>query len=289
MEWTYAYAVPNGLSYRLNKEPLATLPPEVVAEDFRFWNAYVDRLLGDKNFHEDFDAKRSFSKLRNSTGNIYRARQMWPEAERAYRQALQLHPNNMESLVALSDILRAQKRWDEMEIIWDRAIQGDPSNRAVQSARQRVVRLREADREIAILQRELAANPQNPEIVSNLLRLYLETGQPNLAQAQLEESARQFGDSPEFLRFALDFANANGLWQAGLGPARKLAATMTNDPNIWLLLARFEFANRDFNAFAEAARKAMQLGGMQAKIAIANDPLYLMARGSPDFQKLLQQ
>ncbi len=289
MEWTYPYAVPNGLSYRLNKEPLATLPPEVVAEDFRYWNAYVDRLLGDKNFHEDFDAKRSFSKLRNSTGNIYRARQMWPEAERAYRQALQLHPNNMESLVALSDILRAQKRWDEMESIWNRAIQGDPSNRAVLSARQRVVRLREADREIAVLQRELAANPQNPEIVSNLLRLYMETGQSNLAQAQLEESARQFGDSPEFLRFALDFANANGLWQAGLGPARKLSATMTNDPNIWLMLARFEFANRDFNAFAGAARKAIQLGGMQAKIAIANDPLYMMARGSPDFQKLLQQ
>lgn len=88
MEWTYPYAVPNGLSYRLNKEPLETLPAEAVAEDFRYWNNYVERLLADKNFHEDFDAKRSFSKLRNSTANIYRARQMGTEAERAYRQAL---------------------------------------------------------------------------------------------------------------------------------------------------------------------------------------------------------
>ena len=117
----------------------------------------------------------------------------------------------------------------------------------------------------------------------------METGQPDLAKAQLEESARTFGDSPEFLRFAVDFSNANGLWQAGLEPARKLSQLAANDPNIWLLLARFEFANRDFNAFAAAARRAIQLGGVQAKMAIANDPLYLMARGSPDFQKLLQQ
>jgi Tfp pilus assembly protein PilF len=289
MEWTYPYAVPHGLSYRLNKEPLETLPPEVVEEDFRYWNAYVEKLLGDKNFHQDFDAKRSFSKLRNSTGNLYRARKMWPEAERAYRQALQLHPNNMESLIAMSDILRVQKRWEEMTEMWDRAVAGDPTNRGVLKARERVTRLREADREIEILRREVAANPQNPEAVSNLLRLYIETGQPDLAKAQLEQSQRDFNDNPEFLKFAVEFSNSNGQWQAGLGPARKLAAVMTNDPGVWLALARFEFANRDANAFLEAARKAIQLGGVQIKTALANDPMYAAIRGTPEFGQLMQQ
>jgi tetratricopeptide (TPR) repeat protein len=289
MEWTYPYAVPNGLSYRLNKEPLETLPPEAVAEDFRYWNDYVERLLADKNFHEDFDAKRSFSKLRNSTGNIYRARQMWSEAERAYRQALQLHPNNMESLVALSDILRMQKRWDEMTAIWDRAVEGDPNNRGVSKARERVTRLREADREIDALQRELAANPQNAEMVSNLLRLYMETGQPDAARKQLEESAAVFGDNPDCLKFAVDFSNGNGQWQAGLGPARRLATVMSNDAGVWLALARFEFANREMNSFLESARRAVQLGGIQAKSALANDPMYAMVRGTPEFQQLLSQ
>ena len=289
MEWTYAYAVPHGLSYRLNKEPLDALPPEAVEADFRYWNDYVDRLLGNPNFHEDFDAKRSFSKLRNSTGNIYRYRKMWPEAEKAYRQALQLHPNNMESLIALSDILRAQKRWDEMAAIWDRAVQGDPSNRQVAKARQRVTRLREADREIDALRRELAANPQNAEIVSNLLRLYLETGQPDVATQLLAEAGQTFGDNPEFLKFAVEFSNSNGLWQAGLGPARKLAEIAPNDASVWLVLARFEFANREMNSFLTAARKAVQLGGPQAKGAIANDPLYAMIRGTPEFGELMRQ
>ena len=289
MEWTYPYAVPNGLSYRLNKEPLETLPPEAVAEDFRYWNDYVERLLADKNFHEDFDAKRSFSKLRNSTGNIYRARQMWPEAERAYRQALQLHPNNMESLVALSDILRMQKRWDEMAAIWDRAVEGDPNNRGVGKARERVARLREADREIDALQRELAANPQNAEMLSNLLRLYVETGQPDLARQQLEQSSQAFGDNMDFLKFAVDFSNSNGQWQAGLGPARRLATVMSNDAGVWLAVARFEFANREMNSFLESARRAIQLGGIQAKSSLANDPMYSMVRGTPEFQQLLSQ
>ena len=289
MEWTYAYAVPNGLSYRLNKEPLETLPPEVVAEDFRYWNDYVDRLLNDENFHEDFDAKRSFSKLRNSTGNIYRARRMWSEAERAYRQALQLHPNNMESLVGLSDILRAQKRWEEMAEIWDRAMKGDPNNRAVRKARERVTRLREADREITALQRELAANPQNPEVVAGLLRLYMETGQPDLAKAQLESSAAAFGDNIDFLKFAVDFCNSNGQWQAGLAPARKLAAIATNDPGVLLALARFEFANREMNAFLNTAQQAVSLGGIQARAALANDPMYNIVRGTPEFRQLIGQ
>jgi tetratricopeptide (TPR) repeat protein len=289
MEWTYAYAVPHGLSYRLNQEALATLPPEVVADDFRFWNAYVDRLLGNPNFKEDFDAKRSFSKLRNSTGNIYRARRMWPEAERAYRQALQLHPNNMESLVAVSDILRAQKRWEEMEEVWNRAVEGDPNSRSVRKARERVTRLREVDREIDTLRRELAAAPQSPDIISSLLRLYMESGQGDLVRSQLEQSSRDFSDNPEFLKFAVEFCNSNGQWQAGLDFARKLSTTMTNDPGVWLALSRFEFANRKMTEFLDSARKAIQLGGGQAKMAIANDPLYAMVRGTPEFQQLLQQ
>jgi tetratricopeptide (TPR) repeat protein len=191
--------------------------------------------------------------------------------------------------VALSDILRAQKRWDEMAQIWDRAIEGDPNNRAVHDARRRVTRLREADREITALRSELAANPQNPEIVSALLRLYIETGQPDLARAQLEESATAFGDNPDFLKFAVDFCNSNGQWQAGLGPARKLAAIATNDPGVLLALARFEFANRDMNAFLNTARQAVQLGGVQARAALANDPMYGPVRGTTEFRQLIGQ
>lgn len=287
MEWTYAYAVPHGLIYRLNKEPLDSLPPEAVAEDFRYWDAYVKRLLSDEKYQRDFDAKRSFSKLRNSIANIYRWRKMWPEAERAYRQSLALHPNNLEALLAMSDILRMQKRWGDLEEIWDRAVAGDPTNRSIKRARARIPRLREIDREIQTLKGELAANPQDGGTLSNLLRLYMEAGQPEEVRELLSESMKSYGDNIDCLRFAVDFSNTNGQWQAGLEPARKLVQLVPNDPSLWLALARFEFANRQTNAFLDAARKAVQLGGQQAKMIIAKDPLYAQIRGSQEFARLL--
>lgn len=287
MDWTYQYAVPHGLCYRLNKEPLASLPPEEVAKDFEFWNAYVDRLVNDKNFQEDFDAKRSFSKLRNSTGNIYRARGMWAEAERAYRQALELHPNNLESLTALSEILRVQRRWDEMEKIWDTAIAGDPTNRIVQKARMRVTRLREAEREIATLKSAMLGQQPNPETLASLLRLYMEVGQPDAVRQELEQAAPSFAGSPDFYKFATEFCNAHGQWATGLPYARKNAEANPNNPEALLLLARFLFTNRQLQDFLPTAQKAVQLGGAQARAALEADPIYAMVRNTPEFKKLL--
>lgn len=288
MEWSYAYAVPHGLLYRLNPEPLEELPASAVEEDFRFWNAFVDRLLGDPKFHVDFDAKRSFSKLRNTTGNIYRWRKMWPEAERAYRQALQLHANNMESLLALSEILRAQRRWEEMTEIWDRAMVGDPNNRSVRQARGRITRLRELDREISMVQRELSGAPGSPELVSKLLALFIEAGQPEGAVQQLKKSAEMFGDDPQFLQFAVEFCNRNGLWVLGLELAERLTEVAPDDAAAWLAYARFQFANRQPDRFLEAARRAVRLGGVQVQSIIAADPMYAMVRNAPEFQQLLQ-
>ena len=213
---------------------------------------------------------------------------MWPEAERAYRQALQLHANNMESLLALSDILRAQRRWEEMAEIWDRAMAGDPNNRSVRQARERITRLRELDREIAMVQRELSGAPGTPELVSKLLGLFIEAGQPEGAVQQLRKSAEMFGDAPQFLQFAVEFCNRNGLWALGLELAERLTEVVPDDAAAWLAYARFQFANRQPDGFLESARKAVQLGGMQVQGILAADPMYAMVRNAPEFQQLLQ-
>ena len=101
IRWTYDYAIPHGLIYKLSKTKLDVLPDEVVESDFAYWKDYSKRLLGDPNFKKDFDAQRSFSKLRQTTANIYRHRGMSAEAELAYREALALWPGNAEAIAAL--------------------------------------------------------------------------------------------------------------------------------------------------------------------------------------------
>jgi tetratricopeptide (TPR) repeat protein len=287
MDWMYPYAVPHGLVFRLEKEPLDTLPPQSVAQDFQFWNDYVEGLLSDPNYHEDFDAQRSFAKLRNSTGNLYRSREMWSEAEKAYRQALQLQPNNSESLAALNKILQKQKRWGEMVAIWDRALLDDPRNRSLQLSRQRVTQLRQGAREIEKLQEVLDSDPEDSMALSHLMRLLLETDQVEEANRQLEVSGQVFGDDLDYLQFATEFCNLHGLWEAGLGPARKWTAVAPDQATAWLVLARMEFANRDTDAFFEAAAQAVELGGGKARTALAGDAIYSTLQSDSKFQALL--
>ena len=70
----------------------------------------------------------SFSKLRNTGGNIYKWRKMPQVAELAYRQALELWPGNTETLNNFSDLLLKQKRASELRDILEKASKADPNN-----------------------------------------------------------------------------------------------------------------------------------------------------------------
>lgn len=115
IDWMYPYMVPDGLLQRLNPEPLEKLPPEVIAKDRKFWDDYTAQLLADPLYRRDVDAQRSFSKLRNSIANMYRWRGLDEEAIYAYRQALQLAPDNAETVETFFFYLIRLDRYDEAE------------------------------------------------------------------------------------------------------------------------------------------------------------------------------
>lgn len=113
MDWYYPHAVPHGLFLKIEKEPLGQLPKERVEADRKFWDGYAAKLLAEKKFLNDRPARMSFAKLRSSIANVYAFRQMWPEAEYAYRQALALAPQNSEVVFRLSEVLVRLERFDE--------------------------------------------------------------------------------------------------------------------------------------------------------------------------------
>ena len=156
IRWTYDYAVPHGLLYKLNKTKLEVLPKEIVERDFAFWKEYSDRLLGDPNFKSDFDARRSFSKLRQTIANIYRHRRMSAEAERAYREALALWPGNAEALVALTSYLWDRGDFEEAIDLYDQALADDPNSIDLWRLRLYAEKRKETAGEIRSLQEMLA-------------------------------------------------------------------------------------------------------------------------------------
>lgn len=161
VEWMYPYMVPAGLLMRLNPEPLKTLPPEVIAEDRKFWDAYTERLLSDPHFARDADAQRSFAKLRNSTANMYRSRGLKEEALYAYRQALQLSADNTEVVETYFQYLMQLDLFDEAQSLVKRTLLIDPRNDAYDKMLADIRRGREGAVELREIQGQLATKPHD--------------------------------------------------------------------------------------------------------------------------------
>jgi len=47
LEWTYPYLVPQGFVFKVNRQPLAGMSPEIVQQDRAFWVRWVSKTLGD--------------------------------------------------------------------------------------------------------------------------------------------------------------------------------------------------------------------------------------------------
>ena len=101
LDWMYPYLEPHGLIFKINRQPLAQLPEEIIARDHEYWSKlvtgmlgdwlseqttvrdvaeFVDRVYfqhdlkgftGDPQFIQNDYAKRIFSKLRSSIAGVY--------------------------------------------------------------------------------------------------------------------------------------------------------------------------------------------------------------------------
>lgn len=104
IQWMYPYLTPNGLMLKLNAQPLARLPEQVVKDDHAFWGWYTPWLLSQSTFTRDICAQKSFSKLRSAIAGIYEYRRNYEEAEYAYKQAVELYPLSPEALFRLAQM-----------------------------------------------------------------------------------------------------------------------------------------------------------------------------------------
>lgn len=288
MEWSYDYAVPHGLVYQILPEKLEKLPPDAVARDFAFWKAYIARLKADPNFSRDYDAQRSFSKLRQSQANIYRHRKMNAEAIRACREALSLWPANPECLSALVGLLWEENRPDEVTAAIQAAINEDPNNMAFwrflgfSKARQ------EIEGEIQTLSTELERQPRNRDVIEKLIILYSRVGETNKAEQLIEQTVRDFPEDVELMRKAAGYYALGKQEQKALEPAQRLVKLEPSNASNHYGLARVWFALDKKKEFYEAAGKAVDLGGWSVREALESDPILAPWRKDKEFKKLIR-
>jgi tetratricopeptide (TPR) repeat protein len=288
LEWSYGHAMPHGLLYRINKEPVEKLPPEVVREDFTFWEGYVSRLLADPAYSKDFDAKRSFSKLRATTGNLYRHRKMEVEAERAYRQSLQLWEGNGESISALSAMLWEREDFEGILEMLGNAAQEDPNNYSLWRMYFTAEKRQQMATRVAELHNALASGEPDEKVARELLELHSSLGDAKSLQDELEALLPKFNEHPAILRMAVRLAESAKLQKIGLDAARILVLVEPDDADNHLLLARLEIQGGQTNNAMEAARAAIMKGGLPIREALEKSKVFEPLWTLPEFESLIR-
>ena len=287
MEWSYPNAVPHGLCYEIKKDPVPVLSTEQVEGDMMYWREYIDHLKSDPRFEDDIDAQRSFSKLRNTGGNIYKWRKMPEAAEKAYRQALELWPGNTETLNNFTDLLLQQKRAPELRDILERAAKADPNNGLL------AMLLGNCERRIA-LGKEISAlaaqwqTTKDAKLFQQLLGKYSEEGNLAKADSLVAQGANLFSTNTEVLRDVVNyFATQNRVPEA-LEYGKRLEKVSPEDPDLKLGLAKFYMAAGNRAEFYRMIKEAVRLGGLPMREKIVTEPMFQQIQAEPDFQSLVR-
>ena len=287
MEWSYDHAEPHGLVYRINRESLKEIPPDLVRKDFEFWDAYVRKLKDNPEYAKDYDAQRSFSKLRASSGNLYRYRKMDAEAERAYRQALELWQGNGESLNALNSMLWDRGDFDAVLAMLQPALDADPNNIGLWQMYFITEKRKELQGAIAAGEESVAKQPASVAYVQKLLELYASAGETNKVSDLLGNSIPLLAKDAAFLRVAAEYGEAGSLPESELLATKALVAVEPDVAENQLALARAALRNHKKEEFFAAARAAVEKGGLPMREAFAKSTEFDTVRNDPEFQEIL--
>ena len=172
LPWMYPYLEPCGLILRLNPQPVQMLDPSVVGRDRRYWDEQTRKLLGDDGFRHDTVARVVYSKARAAIGGVYAYQRMSEDAEYAYRQALELYPDNTDAVRSLARLYVQLDRFDDAQQSLSAVLARDSYN---VSLREAIVQIREIQR-VAALSRELemqrATRPDDIPLALQLLAAY---------------------------------------------------------------------------------------------------------------------
>jgi tetratricopeptide (TPR) repeat protein len=287
LEWSYDHAEPHGLLYRISKEPVKELSPEIVRRDFEFWDAYAQKLKANPEYAKDYDARRSFSKLRASTGNLYQHRKMEAEAERAYRQALELWEGNGESIFALNAMLWERDDFEGVLAILKAAVDTDPNNLSLWQMYFMAEKRKELQGEISAAERLFESQPASAGDAMKLLGLYASVGDTNRIASLLGKSLSSHANDPAFLRSAVGYAEAGDLKESELSAAAALVAAEPDLAENHLLLARALLRNQKKLEFFAAARVTVEKGGLPMRETFAKSPEFESVRNETEFQSIL--
>jgi len=288
LKWSYNHAVPHGLIYEILPEPLEEIPAGAVQADLEFWENTMHELLTNPRFPGDYDARRSFSGLRQSIANLYLHREMNAEAETAMRQALELFPGNGVALLHLSRLLWDQGRYDDAIEIWESAVAFDPNNLRYEYLRAVALSRPEWEEKISGLRAKLVENPQDEQTRRELISVLLHIAEEEKADEEIAAALGEFPHNEEFLNHLLGIEINRGKVESVREIANHILVLNPQEMTMRLLLASLALQRGDADEFYAQAREAVNVGGAKAREMLQRDGAFRSMRNEEEFQNLVR-
>lgn len=287
IQWMYPYLTPHGIILKLNRDPLPGLDPELVKNDHAFWGWYTQWLLDQSKFRRDICARKSFSKLRSAIAGIYDYRRMYDEAEYAFKQSIDLYPLSPEANFRLAQMYMNMQRFEEAETLIRSFQEQDPQNESAKGFLHQIEQTRRMiDRRKAIEDKQHESGVLTPDEALELVQIYRASGMQgayqNLATRLVSDTSLP---PPYLLAIAGLFAQDQRV-EALVFALEQYTQRESGNLDVWLdLAAAYAFLKRDDQAI-EASRRAIELGGDQAREAIMRDARFQSLASNPAFRAL---
>jgi tetratricopeptide (TPR) repeat protein len=289
--WMYPYLEPYGIILKLNKEPLQQFDAGMVARDREYWDDLTQELQRQPEFRRDDMAQKTFSKLRSAIGGLYAFRQMFSEAEYAYRQAIDLCPDNPEGNFRLAQLYVETGRFDDAMAVLEQYRRRDPYNVKIREAMKTMQEIQKQVAKQQELEQQLTAQPGNLSVALQLIGVYAQRQR----LSELDTLVNAVIGHPDLSSVELlQIANLHAQLRR-LDRCAELLTRFTQrypqDPVGWYNLAIVRSTLRQCDEAALALERALVLDGPagQVRNTARQDPRFGYCRRNSRFQLLMEQ
>jgi tetratricopeptide (TPR) repeat protein len=283
---------------------------------------------GRPEFIRDNDGQKAFSKLRSSIAGVYNWRianakshadqqRMLREAEFAFKQAYAFCPYSPEAVFRYINLLISIGRVDDARLIAQTSQKLDPYNPQMQSLVDELKRIGRqqgamapmmppvnpastgaAEAQIAQLERQVAAEPNNLQLQQALIMQHLHLQQRDKVGARLDHLLAHPQVDANSLLFAAQMANQVGDLPRVEKSLAQLVKLTPDNPEAWFDLAGIQaLQNKSKEAVASMRESLTRSAQRLEKTPTAanlfsnaqTDPRFNALRQSPEFQQLMAQ
>lgn len=286
MKWSYDHAIPSGLLYEIARDPLAKIPPDAIEADMQFWKIYVPELLNDPGYSKDFDAHRSFSKLRLTSANIYLHRDLMDQAKQAAIESIALWPGHLEAIRVLSQILWKEGDYETPVKLSESAFNLDPNNSDAAALFLLAHDRRDAAPKITAAVAEYRSNPKSVDAFRNAVKLIASVGDRDQIMALQNEATPHLKNQDEFLALMINLLMQIEQFSDAAELA-ELRANAGNSSDLWIDLAAIQLQQNDLTSATRAIQNAHRMDATKTLARLAGDPFFAPLKEQPEIKNLI--